>query len=161
VIRAWAGFAALGAGLIHLALVIGSPPAAGLPLAIAGVAEFGWGVFAVARPHAPLPRVARLAVLAPLAAWIITLLTGVAPGLGVRILPMLVASLLDVVVSAGLSVLLRRGARAERPIAPARYLIALAAGAVVVIALAAPALAATEAGELAGIPAIPGGTHGH
>ncbi|MGN6503171.1 MAG: hypothetical protein ACTHKX_09785, partial [Pseudolysinimonas sp.] len=83
-IRAWAGFAALGAGLIHLALAIGSPVAAAVPLGIVGGAEFVWGVLAVAGPRAPLPRVTRIAVLVPLGAWIVTLLTGLAPALGVR-----------------------------------------------------------------------------
>jgi hypothetical protein len=159
VIRAWAGFAALGAGLIHLALVIGSPVAAAVPLGVVGGAEFAWGVLAVAGPRAPLPRVTRLAVLVPLGAWIVTLLTGLAPGLGVRILPMLVASLLDVAVSVALSLLVRRPDRP--PLTAGRYLVGLVAGALVVIGLAAPALAATEAGELAGTPPLPLTPHGH
>lgn len=158
-IRAWAGFAALGAGLIHLALVIGSPVPAAVPLGAVGALEFGWGVFAVAGPRAPLPRVTRFAVLVPLGAWIITLLTGLAPGLGVRILPMLVASLLDVAISVTLSVLLRRPD--PPPLTARRYLIGVAAGAAVVIALAAPALAATEAASLGGAPPLPLAPHGH
>lgn len=158
-IRVWAGFAALGAGLIHLALVIGSPVAAAVPLALAGGAEFLWGVFAVAGPRAPVPRVARIAVLAPLGAWIAALVTGLAPGLGVRILPMLIASLLDVVVAVAITLLLRRP---DRPaITARRYLVGVIAGALVVIGLSAPALAATEAGELAGTPPLPLAPHGH
>jgi hypothetical protein len=132
---------------------------AAVALGIAGAVEFVWGVLAVAGPRAPLPRVARIAVLVPVGAWIATLLTGLAPGLGVRILPMLVASLLDIVVSVVLSLLLRRPDR--RPLTARRYLVGVAAGAIVAIALTAPALAATEAGELAGTPPLPLGPHGH
>jgi len=44
--RTWIAFAAVGTGLIHVALVIGSPLALGIPLAILGVIEFGWGILA-------------------------------------------------------------------------------------------------------------------
>lgn len=163
VVRAWLGFLALGAGLIHLALILGSPLGAGIPLAVIGVAEFGWGVFAFTAPRIPVPRIARLGVLVPIVAWIgLLVLGGPAGALGVRILPMLVASLLDVAVSVGITIVLRRSSGERKPLTAGRYLIAVGAGALIVAAITTPALAATEAGELA-VPhgTFPDGSHGH
>jgi hypothetical protein len=145
VVRAWLGFLALGAGLIHLALVIGAPLAVAAPLLAVGAAEFGWGVFAFTGPRIPVPRVARLLALAPILGWVVLLLAG-GGGLGVRALPMIVASLFDVALAIGISVVLRRGGRPSAPVRTSRYLLGVVAGALVVAALAAPALAATEAG---------------
>lgn len=115
VARAWLGFLALGAGLIHLALAIGAPLAVAAPLLVVGAAEFGWGVFAFTGPRIPVPRVARLLALAPILGWVLLLLAG--GGLGVRALPMIVASLFDVALAIGISIVLRR---AGRPAAPHR-----------------------------------------
>lgn len=156
VVRAWLGFAALGAGLIHLALVIGSPPGIAVALLVVGVAEFGWGVFAFASPRLPLPRLARIGVIVPILGWVVLLLfVGPAAGVGVRILPMLVASLLDVAIAIGITAVLRREAHgaAGTPVSAGRYVLALALGALVVAALTLPALAATEAGD----PVVPDG----
>jgi hypothetical protein len=74
---------------------------------------------------------------------------------GLRVLPMLVASLLDLAIAIGITWILRRDpARAAAPLRPGRYLLALGAGALVVAGLTTPALAATEAGAAA----IPHGT---
>lgn len=145
VARAWLGFLALGAGLIHLALAIGAPLAVAAPLLVVGAAEFGWGVFAFTGPRIPVPRVARLLALAPILGWVLLLLAG-GGGLGVRALPMIVASLFDVALAIGISIVLRRAGRPAAPIGTARYLLGVAAGALIVAALAVPALAATEAG---------------
>jgi hypothetical protein len=165
VVRAWLGFLALGAGLIHLALVIGSDLPVGIPLLVIGVAEFGWGVFAFTAPALPFPAVARIGAIVPIFGWVILLLVGPVFAVGVRILPILVASLLDVAIAVGITVVLRRRARAEpeSPMRPGRYLLALGAGALVVAALTTPALAATEAGDAAvphGDVDLPG-QHGH
>lgn len=145
VVRAWLGFLALGAGLIHLALAIGAPVAVAAPLLVAGAAEFGWGVFAFTGPRIPVPRVARLLALAPILGWVLLLVAG-GSGLGVRALPMIVASLFDVALAIGISIELRRADRPAAPVGTARYLLGVAAGALIVAALAVPALAATEAG---------------
>lgn len=149
VVRAWLGFIALGAGLIHLALVIGSPPAIAVPLLIVGVAEFGWGVFAFTAPRIPFARAARIGALVPILGWVAVILTGGGTGLGLRTLPMLVASLFDLAVAIGITVVLRRAAAGSRPIGTVRYLVGLGIGALLVAALTTPALAATEAGEYA------------
>jgi hypothetical protein len=156
VVRAWLGFFALGAGLIHLALVIGSPLSVGIPLLIVGVAEFAWGVLAFTTVEIPFGRVARIAALAPILGWVVLLLVGGGTGYGVRVLPMLVASLLDLAVAITITLMLRRPADAEpRTLRAGPYLLGLGLGALVVAALTTPALAATEAGEFA----QPHGTH--
>jgi hypothetical protein len=151
VARGWLGFFALGAGLIHLALVIGSPLPIGIPLLVVGIAEFVWGIVALTSPEVPFARVARGAALAPILGWVALLVLAGAAGLsGVRVLPMLVASLLDVAVAVTITAVLRRDpAHKPRPLRPGPYLLALGAGAVVVAALTIPALAATEVGDLA------------
>ena len=158
-VRAWMGFVALGAGLIHVALVIGSTPQVGIPLLVVGAAELAWGVIAFSRPALPLPRVARIAAVVPILAWVVALVlsgsgTLAAGGIGgLRVLPMLLASLLDLAIAIGVTGMLRwsaapgDSARFDRPLRPGRYLLGLAAGALVVVALTTPALAATEAGE--------------
>jgi hypothetical protein len=155
VVRAWLGFFALGAGLIHLALVIGSPLVVGIPLLLAGVAEFAWGVFAFTASAVPFPRAARIAAVVPILLWVALLvLAGANAVPGVRVLPMLAASMLDLAIAIAITVVLRRADRGSRPIASGRYLIALGIGALVVAAVTTPALAATEAGDVA----VPHGT---
>jgi hypothetical protein len=158
VIRGWLGFCALGAGLIHLALAVGSPPAVGIPALAVGLAEFAWGVFAFTAPALPVPRIARAGALVPVLAWVAVLvITGPSGGVeSLRALPMLVASLLDLAIAIGITGMLRRDPeRPTAPLRPARYVLALGAGAVVVAALTLPALAATDAG-FAAIPHEPG-----
>jgi hypothetical protein len=167
VVRGWLGFFALGAGLVHLALVIGSPLAVGIPLLLVGAAEFVWGVFAFTLPELPLPRVARVAALVPILGWVVLLVfVGAGAIGGIRVLPMLLASLLDLAIAIGITWMLRRDpARVESPLRPGRYLLGLGAGALVVAALTTPALAATEAGDVAlphgGFDLDLPGSHGH
>jgi hypothetical protein len=150
VIRAWLGFFALGAGLIHVALVIGSPIVVAIPLLVVGVAEFAWGVFAFTASAIPFARAARIAAVVPILGWVVLLLVVGADAVpGVRALPMLVASLLDLAVAIAITVVLRRADREQRPIASGRYLLGLGLGALAVAALTTPALAATEAGDFA------------
>ena len=84
-----------------------------------------------------------------------------------QLLPMLVAGLFDLLIAAGLTAMLRRETAANRTAAPAaahpgRRLIAVIVGALVIAAITAPALAATEAGQLAGRPGTSFvGTPGH
>jgi hypothetical protein len=150
VVRGWLGFLALGAGLIHLALVIGSPVGVGIPLVTIGAAEFAWGIFAFTSPALPLPRLARIAVLVPILGWVVLVLGGIGAIAGLRVVPMLVSSLLDLAIAIGITWMLRRdAARPPAPLRPGRYVLGLGAGALVVAALTTPALAATEAGGAA------------
>ena len=138
VTRSALGFAALGAGLVHLALAVGALPGLAVGLAAVGGVEFLWGVLAVSRPGVPLPRVALAGALVPPVAWVVLLLLGTA---GPRPLPMLAATALDLAVAGGLALALRRAPRAE----PRHPGVGIAIAGLVVAAITVPALIATEA----------------
>ena len=98
VVRGWLGFCALGAGLIHLALVIGSPPAVGIPLLVdrrRGV-RLGGVRLHRAGAAAAADRAGRRRSSRSSAGWSLLVVTGGSGAIeGLRVLPMLVASLLD------------------------------------------------------------------
>ena len=168
VLRSWLGFLAIGAGLVHVALAVGSPPPVAVALVLVGAVEFGWGAVDIARPTPPVPRVALAAAFVPVIGWALLLVVAGADSLGpltssTQLLPMLVASLFDLLVAGGLTAMLRRTAPATTA-HPGRRLVAVIVGGLVIAAIAAPALAATEAGQLAGAPGssfvgIPGHDH--
>ena len=150
--RAWIAFAAIGVGLIHVALVIGSPLGLGIPLAVLGLSEFAWGVLTFARESVPVPRIALVVALAPALGWALLLAIASASentalGESLPLLPLAVATVFELFITAAIGVHLRRRPDAA-PKAPgvARYLLALVAGALAVAALTTPALAATQAG---------------
>ncbi len=144
VARSSLGFAALGAGLIHVALAVGASPWLAAALVTIGAAEFLWGVLAVSRPGVPVPRAAIVGALVPPAGWIV-LLVAASPE-GPRPLPMLAATLLDLVVAIGLAAGRRRAPRAE----PRHPLVGIAVAGIVVAAITIPALIATEAPQRLG-----------
>jgi len=162
--RTWIAFAAIGIGLIHVALVIGSPLALALPLGILGAIEFGWGVYAFTRDDVPTPRVAMVVAITPLVVWgllvagastfeIATLATVL------DVVPWGVAAIFQLFVAGTLARHFRRMSADTGTVRPApsagRYLTGLMVGALAVSALVTPALAATEAG----IYAQPHGEH--
>jgi hypothetical protein len=173
VLRTWLGFIALAAGLVHFALVIGSPLPVALVLLLVGAAEFVWGVFTFARPLPPLPQLARSGALVPVVGWALLLVIAGADSFGPltsssELFPMLVASFFDLLIAGGLTALLRRAAtrRADeivagpdvaslpaptpdQPARAGRYLVGVIGGALVIAAITTPALAATEAGQYA------------
>ena len=156
IVRAWVAFAALGAGLIHLALVLGSPPAFAVAFGVIGLAEFAWGIVALARD--PLaPRAALVLALVPVLGLAALAAVGAMGGMrgalaSTPFLALAVASLLELFIAAALGAHLRRG---DRPPAgapgTARYLLGVAAGALVVAALTTTALGVTQAG-LSAVP---------
>ena len=163
VLRSWLGFLAIGAGLVHVALAVGSPPPVAAVLVLVGVAEFGWGALTIARPTPPVPRLARAAAFVPVIGWALLLVVAGADSLGpltssAQLLPLLVASLFDLLVAGGLTVMFRRATPTTPATAlaatahPGRRLVAVIIGALMIAAITAPALAATEAGQLAGTP---------
>lgn len=158
--RAWLAFAAIGAGMIHLALVVSSPfPLAAAP-ALLGAAELGWGVAALAREVLPAPRIALgAAASAALASVAASVLAGSAAPVTGAALPLALAASLDSLLVALLiaeSTRRRRSAVVPQSGWPvARSVLAIAVGAVVVGAVTTPALAATEAGR----QARPHGSH--
>ncbi len=162
VLRTWLGFLALGAGLVHVALVIGSPLPVALVLLLVGAAEFAWGVFAFVGATPPLPQLARSGAVVPVIGWALLLVVAGSDSFGpltdsAGLFPMLVASVFDLLIALGLTVQLRRTASPDAAPDPTtsgpgrsgRPLAAVIAGALVIAAITAPALAATEAGRAA------------
>jgi hypothetical protein len=146
VTRGALGFAALGAGLLHLALAVGAVPWLAVGLAVVGGVEFLWGVLAVSRPGVPLPRAAIVGALVPPAAWIVLLLRGAD---GPRPLPMLAATALGLAVAVVLALGLRRAPTTE----PRHPALGIVIAGLVVAAITVPALIATEV--TAQLPAPP------
>ncbi len=166
VLRCWAGFASLGAGLIHLAVVrehLAEWWVFGAFFAAVGVAQLGWGLLAMARDRAPIGSFVAAGNVALVALWAVTRSTGIPVG-PEPWTPEAVgrADVLCVVLEVGTVLALAAAARAggvplvragARPGSVAgRYVALLFAGALAVSALTTPALAATEAG---------GHAHGH
>lgn len=158
--RSWLSFAAIGAGVIHLALVISSPLAIGIPLAVFGLAELAWGVLILVRDRLVTPRLAQAGALAPLLLWSLltvtaTLLAAPEVASSLRFVPMGIAAVFELFVAAVLSVILRRQsdgdrpARSAKPAGAVKYLSAVIVAGVLVGALTTPALAATQAGSVA------------
>ena len=141
--RSWIAFAAVGAGLIHLALVLSAPALGGVLLAGIGIVEFAWGVLVMFDERFLVPRIAVVAALAPVALWIAALLLGVD---AFRPFPLAIATLLELFVAITIAVVQRRG---RTPAVPStrRYVLGLLAGALVVGIVTGPALGATEAGR--------------
>lgn len=158
--RTWLAFAALGAGLIHLALVISSPLPVAIALALLGVSEVGWSVLTFAKDDLVLPEVVRIVAVAPVILWSLLVVASVlfdAPFLAssLTLVPMSIALVFQLFVALVLTLHLRRLADSDatpptpRTPTAGRYLLALTAGGLLVGALTTPALAATEAGHYA------------
>jgi hypothetical protein len=160
-IRTWLGLGALGAGLVHLAVAAGAPPAALALLVVIGAAEVAWGVTALAREQVPVPKVAlagaavavvgvaavlvlRAGTMAPMAAMATT--GAVA---GVPAVPMLGAALLELGCAAALAVVVRRGRSEPRRPGVWTYLGGVVAGAAVVAGITSASLGATPVGAMA------------
>ena len=169
--RTWPMLSALGGGLVLLALAAGAGGAAGGALAAAGIAGLGWGVLSLRAGRAIVPAVALGVSTAVLVGAGALVGTGLAAATGVAVGPLVAASVFIAVVAAHTAFVVRRRSRAARPTpdqdraadAASRpaidgrlSLVGLVAGALLVAGLATPALAATEAGELA----VPHGEHG-
>lgn len=152
----WAVMAGWGAGLIAIALGAGALSAEntgfrviGVALITSGVVIIAWGAVTLARGHIIVPRVG-IAV----AVGAIILLSAammVAPT-QISVLSVATASLLLVIGGGACALTVRRAARGTRSEAApgsSRTILGVLSGAVVVAALVTPALAATEAGQLA------------
>ncbi|TFD47812.1 hypothetical protein E3T55_14760 [Cryobacterium frigoriphilum] len=176
VTRLWLAFAALGAGLIHVAVGASAP----FPLAVLlvgfGIAELAWGVATLSLGRLPAPRAVTGAALIPVFVWGATAALGSGLGVsaeatGLPLYSMAVASLFNLFLAVVMAVHQRhRSAEAAAADAggasavstrstPAaaggwRFLTALTLGGVLFSGLTTPALAATDAGQLA----VPHGT---
>jgi hypothetical protein len=154
ILRSWLAFTALGAGILHLALAPGSPPAIAVVLVPLGAAEFAWAVAVLARGRYVLAPLARAIALAPLVGWAALLLVGRAIGLddpasSPTLIPMAVATLFNFAIAISLTVHLRSERTAEPAAAgqnPWAQLGGLFVGGLAVSLLMTPALSFTEAG---------------
>jgi len=124
-----------------------------------GLAEFVWGAITFSREHAPVPRVAAIVALVPRFVVVAGLVTRTVPPT-LSPLSLGIATLFTLFRCAVLGVSLRRSASASIP-SVGRYLFGLAVGAVVVIALTLPALAATVVGGGDPVGPTPFEEHGH
>jgi hypothetical protein len=157
VTRTWLAFAALGTGMIHLALVISSPLPIAAILLLLGLVEFAWGVLTFIRERISYPRWVLFGALLPILLWGLLAAAAtaleapaIASSLGLAALGF--ATVLELFVAVVLAVQLRRGVDFSKPSrmpSPVRYLSGLLVGGLVVAALTTPALAATEAGVYA------------
>ena len=158
--RTWLGFAAIGAGLIHLALVVSSPLPVAIILVVLGVTEFGWGVLAFAKDSLIGASAARIVAIGPVIAWSMLVVTAIlfdAAWLAsfLPLIPMAIATVFELFAVAVLSLHLRLSretdAAVSTPASPSvgRYLLAVTVGGILLGALTTPALAATEAGKYA------------
>lgn len=161
-VRSWLALAAVGAGIVHLALawavatrLLGTHPVIGAALAgvlsLVGIAEASWGLISFVIDRVTTPRLARWAALAPVAAWALVLAGGAAAGsLALPFLPMGTATVFDLFIAGGLSVHLRGTGRKPSGRSGAHgawmrgaVLLGLVAAGLVVSAAVAPALSET------------------
>lgn len=143
VARGNAAFAGIGAGLVHLSLAAGQLDAGTLPLAALGVVELVWGVVVLARGRIVLPRTALAVTGVTVAGFVLA----VAAGLLRDPLPALAAGALQLVAAAVVAATLRSQRTVERPVSAPRAVLGLFAGALLVSALATPALSASSEGS--------------
>jgi hypothetical protein len=152
VARIWIAFAAIGAGLLHLAVAAAAPASLMVLLALLGAAELVWAGSTLLLARFPLRPIALTGALLALVLWAGAVLGS--RNLGVTVdnlppLPLASASLLDIVVAVTLAVSLRRGAQ---PTAPPKepgawtMIAGLAVGAVLMVGLTLPGLSQTQAG---------------
>jgi hypothetical protein len=170
-IRHWLALAALGAALIHLAVGAGSPPAAMVALLVIGVAEGAWAIAVLRSDRLPIPGWAAVGALVPVAGWALLVTAAVvmsAPGItnDLPAIPMLAATLLDLVVAAVVGRHLRSRAESEAKAVctaveatfPADAAL-IGSGAPLPAAAASPAPVATAAATSAAEPERTGGRY--
>jgi hypothetical protein len=153
VLRGWLAFAAIGTAVIHLALVISSPPPLAVVLVILGVVEFAWGVFTLARDRLLFPRAARIGAMAPVLLWSVIVVLGTVldnPEVTsyFNFIPMFVATVFELFIALTITTVLRREKRSAKTASAGRYLLGMFAGALIVAAMTTPALAFTTAGSV-------------
>ncbi len=149
--RSWLAFAAIGAAVIHLALVLGSPLPLSVALGLLGAIEFAWGIITLSRDRIVFPRAARIGAILPVIAWsllvvLATMLDSPLVASGFNFIPMAVATLFELFIAITLSSQLRRQRRPATATRSGHTLLGVLAGVVVVAAITAPALALTQAG---------------
>ncbi len=148
--RAFLAVAALGAGLLHAALAPGAPLPLLVVLLAVATAELAWAATTLARDRPLLFRLVPALALVPVGLWAALAVVGATAASGsviaLPLLPMGVASLLDVAIAAVTAVVLRRDRPAPQTTGALRFVAALALSACAVCAVTIPALGLTDAG---------------
>lgn len=153
----WMAFLAIGAGVLHLAMVIGSSPFVAALLVVTGVGELVWSVVAL-RDRVRLPRLAlSIASGMPLLwAVVLTVAPAGAASIGVPGAALIAASALQLVVAAILAVQWRSragrghsytGLPEPQTASTAPLLLSMLAAGILVGGVTTPALADTVAGQ--------------
>ncbi|KQQ22260.1 hypothetical protein ASF48_03365 [Rathayibacter sp. Leaf299] len=150
-VRGWAASAALGAGLVHFCLASVRDDAWLAALVLLGAGELAWAVAVLARGRILLPRVVLAVAVATAAGSVLALTAGILRDP----LPSLAGGVLQLAAAGLVAASLRHAPSPDRAVPAGRTVLGLLAGALVVSALATPAMAATSAG-----PGGTGGTHG-
>ena len=159
--RCWAGFASLGTGLVHFAVVqdhLAESWYHGTFFAVVGAAQVGWGLWALSGTSVPRPRTTAAATLALIALWAVSRTIGLSldpltavpepVGTADALAVLLELALIGCIVAAMPRAVPANAERTGNPTATsARFAALLAAGALAVSAIATPAMAATTAGE--------------
>ena len=138
--RGWVAFAAVAAGILHIALALGRPVELAAILFFVGLVEFAWGAIVLSRAQLLAPEVALPLALAPGILWAVALFAGVD---GLPLLPLATSTLLELIIA----VLLARAVRrTQPPTDPSlrRQAIGIAIALVVVGAVTLPALTFTQ-----------------
>ena len=168
--RTWSAYAALGAGLVLLALAsehLAEHVTLGVALAALGVAEVLWAVLALRGP-APAPRTALAVLMMGGVGWLVAgaLVDGVLSGAD------LAAGALQLAAAVLLAVALRPmpvvavAAEEPEPVAAPRgagngtRIAALTLGSLLFASITVPGLAATDAGDQAHMPGMSSTHHG-
>jgi hypothetical protein len=167
VARCWAGFASLGAGLVHLAVVqehLAEWWVYGAFFAVIGAAQILWGLGALARDRAPFLRLVVAANIALVALWATTRTVGIPIGpepwtteaVGRADVLCVVLEVATVLALFAVVRAMPRGAKVStrRGLGAGRFVALMFAGALAVAAVTTPALAATESGQHS--PGMPG-----
>jgi hypothetical protein len=151
-LSAWLALAALGSGVVHLALGYSAAPPLGVILDVFGAAELGWGIVTLSIERPPIPRTWRLVVLVPIAVWAVSVVVATVsavPAATSRLgfVPLSVATLLGLFTAAGLSVYLRwpAGRSGAGSFRGGRHLLGLIAGGLIVSLMTGAALSALPA----------------
>ena len=156
VARCWAGFASLGAGLVHLAVVrehLAEWWVYGVFFAAIGMLQILWAMVALACDTAPSPRAIAGVNAGVIVLWVLTRTVGLPVGPEPWTAEAVgTADTLCAVLEAVVVVLLVAATRVPREadvprLSPGGRLALMGAGALVMAAITTPALAATESGE--------------
>ncbi|MEV8359981.1 hypothetical protein [Microbacterium sp. NPDC076895] len=144
----WLGILAVGAALLHLAAGAGAPPAWLAILVAIGTVELGWGVLTLRRGALTRPLITLVGATAAILISAVAAISGAMPWLVLIVVLSFDGAIAVITAFSVRSVDSTRRARAgsRRPGTPLATILSFVGSAVVVAALATPALAATEAG---------------